>query len=231
MATHQTTTVVINSLLLTIFFSLALNARCIDNEQPLIPLIPYDAKAVAAQQFRRERAIQEEQRLRAAEAARQQTINDNDLMIAINEDNVEAATHLIYDKRANVNYTNATGWTPLTRACRNANVQMVILLLTANADPNQKNKHKFAPLTIACQLDKHAYTIAHLLLQVNANPNVHDRTRKTTPLQEAFFKNNTDLVELLLNAGAKAQSVWKICDQNRTDGITQLLRKASQPAQ
>jgi ankyrin repeat protein len=231
MATHQTTTVVINSLLLTIFLPLAVNARCIDNEQPLIPLIPYDAKAVAAEQFRRERAMQEEQRLRAAEAARQQTINDKALMIAVNKGNIETATHLIYDNRANVNYTDATGWTPLTRACRNANVQMVILLLTAKANPNQKNKHKFAPLTIACQLEENAYTIAHLLLQVNANPNVLDRTRKTTPLQQAFFKNNKELVELLLNAGANAESVWKICDQNRTDGITQLLRKASQPAQ
>jgi ankyrin repeat protein len=58
------------------------------------------------------------------------------LMTAVKADNTEEAKHLI-EKGADANSrTSPTGWSALHYAARDGNVELVLLLLNAGADPN-----------------------------------------------------------------------------------------------
>ncbi len=100
--------------------------------------------------------------------------------------------------------------TPLMLACRLGNLEMVKLLLAANADPNALNYD--VGTALSCAVSKRDFDIAKALIIGGVNPNL-GTIDDGTPLMRAVTKHDSRIVRFLLKSGA---------DTNITghDGIT-----------
>lgn len=217
MVKHTVTTVA-TFLLLTVFTQSPLVARIPDRSQLGLPSVTTDPALISPEEFRHEQAMQ------------QQHIRNNELINAVIAGNMRATEDAI-NQGADVNVITDSGWTPLTLACTqdsSRHAQIVLLLLSQHAKPNKTTRTGLTPLGLACKLNQFAYSNALALLNGRANPNTPSGPSKTLPLHTAFFKNNQDVVELLLQYGAKAKRVLKICPKERQDNIAKLLRAAAQ---
>ena len=94
--------------------------------------------------------------------------------------------------------TDAAG--ALHAAVRAGDVNEVLRLLTAGADPNAPDALGGAPLLTACWLG-HA-SIVSVLLSHGANVNAIHREAGASALEYAVLKGRPDIVEMLLRAGA-----------------------------
>jgi len=125
------------------------------------------------------------------------------LVKAANEDNLDAVREALLNHDANVR-DQSTQWTALECAVRNANREMIQLLLWAKADVNARDR---SGQTVLMMMGEEATTdIVWDLLNAGAKVNARDNDGDTA-LIEAARVNNTDLLKTLLDVGAKVNSV------------------------
>ena len=141
--------------------------------------------------------------------------NNTPLHYAVKNANLKIMSCLI-ESNANPNIQNGEGFTPLLILCSRQDassssaglVEMVNMLLNANADPNvQTASELWAPLHYACRGFKGSLKIANSLLKATANPNIQDKDGFTPLLvllnaEDKEPRNQYDLVNVLLKAGA-----------------------------
>ena len=95
------------------------------------------------------------------------------------------------------------GLTPLMVASSCGHLDMVDALIQAGADVNRQESHwGFTPLFFAVRGGK-SLTIVETLLEGNANPNVI--ADKKTPLDDANYKNQASISELLTKYGGQTR--------------------------
>jgi len=122
------------------------------------------------------------------------------LLWAAYHDNLDQARALLKAGAA-VGAANRYGVTPLALACRNGNTAMVEAFLAAGADPNLAGPGGETPLHTAARTGIPGPVKA--LLKAGAKPNTEpDRPTHQTALMWAASEGNTEVVELLLAAGA-----------------------------
>ncbi len=117
---------------------------------------------------------------------------------------------LLIEHGANINARDDFNETPLLNFAYDANVELVALLLSYNADPNIPNKNHYTPLLICLEPDTEIESraqITKLLLDNGAKPNVKTRFTETTPLYEAVKSNNIEAISFLLDAGADPNGI------------------------
>ncbi|CAB0029331.1 unnamed protein product [Trichogramma brassicae] len=122
------------------------------------------------------------------------------------------------------------GWTPLLEAIYNGKINLVEILLRRSACPNLVNDKGQTCLHIICRRDDDEENMAkmlfeicdekHQMVQVDAQDN-----EGWTPLHEAIFNGNMNLVEILLRRGAspnvadndKFTPLHAICERKNSD--------------
>jgi len=116
---------------------------------------------------------------------------------------LSAVTKLVGE---NINGYSSDGFTPLGYACFFGHVPIVQFLLAHGANPNlsSNNPMKVAPIHSAvANRDKEiAFACAYALIQYGADVNVQQHGG-WTPLHQAAHHGYTEVVQLLLRAGAK----------------------------
>jgi len=98
--------------------------------------------------------------------------------------------------RGVVNEKDGNGF--LHRAIDNNNLEMIALLLKANADPSVENKQKFTPIEYAA--NQHKWEYVRILVQQNVSE--QNNKAYNSALLIAVYSNNLDISELLLRKGA-----------------------------
>ncbi|HKP46186.1 MAG TPA: ankyrin repeat domain-containing protein [Pyrinomonadaceae bacterium] len=130
------------------------------------------------------------------------TLPRNPFIRAAQADDLEKVTELI--SRTNVNLRDEdSGTTALEHAVRNANREMVQLLLAAGADVNAKDS---AGETVVMMLDDDA--TADLIWDlINAGAKVNQKDNNgSTALMQAAETENIEAVRTLLDAGAEVEA-------------------------
>lgn len=121
---------------------------------------------------------------------------------AAQEDNLDVLTALIAGMDVNVR-DEGTGTTALEHAVKNANREMVQLLLSSGANVNAANA---AGETVLMMLDSDATTdLVWDLLNAGAGVNLKDSSG-TTALMQAAVTNNLEALKTLLDAGAEVNA-------------------------
>lgn len=124
------------------------------------------------------------------------------LVRAAQEDNLEALTALIAGMDVNLR-DKRSNTTALEHAVRNANREMVQLLISAGANVNLKNN---SGETVLMMLDGDATSdLVWDIINVGARVNSKDNSGNTA-LMQAATTNNLDAVETLLDAGAEVDA-------------------------
>jgi uncharacterized protein len=131
-----------------------------------------------------------------------------------------AMTERLLDAGANVNAANRNGATALTLACTHAGTAIVDRLLKAGADPS--GGPSGAPPLLACA-QRGAVPAVQMLIARGADVNAKDSWRGQTPLMWAAAENHSDLIEVLLAAGAAV-------DARSTGNFTALMFAVRQDA-
>jgi ankyrin repeat protein len=122
-----------------------------------------------------------------------------DLHAAVQKDSAEKVKELLATGKYQVNAKNANGVTPLHIAAFRGNLEVLNVLLKANADPNAVDDEGSTPL-------HQAVASGHIdcvkaLIQAGANINAKDNTL-STPLNVAAYHKFDDIAALLLESGA-----------------------------
>lgn len=104
-----------------------------------------------------------------------------------------------------LNEPDDEGITPVHYAVKAEKPDSVLALLKAKANLNIRAVDGTSPLTTVISRGYHADDVS-LLLQSNANPNLRNQVTDVTPLNLAISNKRPDLVELLLNHGAKLEA-------------------------
>ena len=121
-------------------------------------------------------------------------------------------TEYLLSKGANVNIRSRKGVTPLMRAAHNGNLQIAKVLLDHGAKVNLSDIYGFTALSYS--VGKGHLNMAKYLLYKGANAKLVPKKRQMTPLMQAAYNGNLQIIKVLLNNGAKV---------NLTDnGITAL---------
>jgi hypothetical protein len=136
---------------------------------------------------------------------------------AAQEDNLETLTGLIAGTDVNLR-DKRSGTTALEHAVRNANREMVQLLLSAGASVNSRNA---TGETVLMMLDPDATSdLVWDLINAGANVNLKDENGNTALMQAALSKN-LDVLKTLLDAGAEV-------DAKNEQGQTAMMLAASE---
>jgi hypothetical protein len=142
---------------------------------------------------------------------------DHPFIRAAQEDDLEALTALISGMDVNLR-DKITKTTALEHAVRNANREMVQLLISAGANANAKNE---SGETVLMMLDDDATAdLIWDLINAGAAVNVQDESGNT-PLMQVATANNLEVVKVLLDAGAEINTKNK-------SGRTALMLAASE---
>ena len=136
---------------------------------------------------------------------------------AAQEDNLEALTDLIAGRDVNLR-DQRSGTTALEHAVRNANREMVQLLLSSGANVNLKNA---SGETVLMMFDDDATSdLMWDLINAGAKVNLADNAGNTALMQAAMV-NNLEALKALLDAGAEV-------DIKNKQGRTALMLAASE---
>ena len=129
-------------------------------------------------------------------------ISKNDrLFDAINSENIQDIMDTLVSADIN-NENRGTARLPLVQACVNTNFEIVNLLIDFGADINKGN-----PLHQAIYDSEESTRIAKLLIEKGADIHaIDDHEDPPSPLTQAVYLNNYDIVELLLEKGADVNS-------------------------
>jgi ankyrin repeat protein len=115
---------------------------------------------------------------------------------------------------ATVDTPNNFGVTPLLAASRIGDPEMMAALLKAGADPSRGLPAGETPVAAAARAG--SVDGVKLLIERNVDLNAADTVQRTTPLMWAAVEGHTEVVDLLLKAGA---------DPNRQGHITSLTER------
>lgn len=126
-----------------------------------------------------------------------------------------------------INARNSSGYTPLTLACYNGNIE-VATLLAKNVENINANSDSGTPLMAA--VFKNDLKMTQMLLDLDANPNITD-PNKVTALHYAVQFMRSDFIKLLVSYGAdislkdnKGLSPWDYAIQQNDESILKLLK-------
>ena len=152
------------------------------------------------------------------------------LLWAAHRSNVEIARALVTAGAA-VDAANDYGITPLLQASRTGDAPMIDVLLRAGADPARAHPEGETPLMAAARSG--SLSAVRLLLARGVEVNAAERFQKTTALMWAAAEGHTDVVGLLLEAGADPNlqaHVTSLTDRHNADhptgGFTALMLAA-----
>lgn len=101
-----------------------------------------------------------------------------------------------------IDHRDEYGNTLLLVACQYRCEAIVRILLNKGADPNANNNSGARPLHFACYKETMSKSIAKLLLQNGANPEVNETTYGCTPLHYCAGTGDTDFCKMLISYGA-----------------------------
>ncbi|CAG2218602.1 unnamed protein product [Mytilus edulis] len=126
---------------------------------------------------------------------------------------------MLLNFETDVNISTSEGITPLMLACKENHISVVETLLVSNANVAQCNEDKCSPLEYACTPGN--TDIINVLLEHGANINWANKKELPlfilhknadinskdlfggTPLHEACFKGDNEIIKILLKKGAK----------------------------
>lgn len=131
---------------------------------------------------------------------------------------------------APVDEADDSGWTPLIIASSAGRENIVCLLLSKNADPNNRTATGHTAIHYAASRNR--YKIAEMLVSAQANLDVQDNTALATPLHRAASKGNLKIVKLLLENKCDTNlkdsegntPLHLACDEERTEVAELLLQ-------
>jgi ankyrin repeat protein len=153
------------------------------------------------------------------------------LFIASSQGKLQCVQYLL-DRQADVNARNYDNCSPLVASVRNGSLEVTELLLECqNVDLDAFTKDSgFSALHFACSASRQdlAKDLAKLLLDKGADPNPEIMERPTKcPLYWAVCRRNLDLVEMLVEAGAKVkgQGLIELAKIYRSVPILQYLKE------
>ena len=129
------------------------------------------------------------------------------LYLAVESADADAIGRLL-EKNANPNLADHKGWSPLHAAAGNPETTMMLLAHKANVDIQEQGLK--TPLHLAMTWETWSTTVAKLLLENRANPNLADGSGDTA-LHLAIMGPSEIVIQLMLDSGAD----FKI---NRRDG-------------
>ena len=139
-------------------------------------------------------------------------------------------------KHTKPDFRLSNGMTPLYAACGEGQIEIVKLLIKANADPNIPcNSENMTPLCAACVLGN--LKLVKILLNSKANPNYHNNELHPV-LCGAIESNCLEIVDILLKANANPDSrvgnkmttpLHYACLRRNLDIIKSLLRAKANP--
>ena len=142
------------------------------------------------------------------------------LLWAAHNSDVEMARVLIA-AGADVDAANRYGVTPLLDASRTGDAAMMALLLKSGADPAKANPDGETPLMAASRSG--SVDAVRLLLDRKVDVNAVESVQKTTALMRAAAEGHSDVVDVLLKAGADPNL------QGRVTSITQRSMNSDHP--
>jgi len=123
------------------------------------------------------------------------------LLLAVHNSDIEIVRALIAAK-ADVNAANKYGVTPLLDASRTGDAEVMGVLLKAGADPKRAHPDGETPLMAASRAG--SIPAVRSLLEQQVDVNAAENVQKTTALMRAAAEGHTDIVDVLLKAGADA---------------------------
>ncbi|CAB0029330.1 unnamed protein product [Trichogramma brassicae] len=122
------------------------------------------------------------------------------------------------------------GQTPLHEAMFNGNINLVEILMRRGANPNLADDNGYTPLHILCLREYDAVDLAKRFFEIGKEFNKPVKVDAQdnegwTPLHEAIFNGNMNLVEILLRRGAspnvadndKFTPLHAICERKNSD--------------
>ena len=159
-------------------------------------------------QIGRERLLEAETMLTQRRESDQQQVDSEQLMAAVNNDNLATVKQLIASGvDVEQRYPRVNGFndhhTPLLVACRDGHTEIAVELLKAGADVNA-----IEPVFGAVPLHKsvyngHAYITQILVEQPGINLNFQGATNGYTPLHDSLWHGYDQCAEILMNAKAR----------------------------
>ena len=121
------------------------------------------------------------------------------LLLAVHNSDIEIVRALIAAK-ADVNAANKYGVTPLLDASRTGDAEVMGVLLKAGADAKRAHPDGETPLMATARAG--SVPGVRALLEQQVDVNATENLQKTTALMRAAAEGHTDIVDLLLKAGA-----------------------------
>ncbi|MBV8801725.1 MAG: ankyrin repeat domain-containing protein, partial [Gammaproteobacteria bacterium] len=119
---------------------------------------------------------------------------------AVSKNNIRIVKTLLKKKEININKKNINGITPLMYACKAGHLELLNILLEAEADINLLDYKENGILNWAV-INGHVKVVEVLLKQKRINLNQQNR-EGLSPLMEASIKGDLHMVNILLKAGA-----------------------------
>jgi ankyrin repeat protein len=132
---------------------------------------------------------------------------DRQLIDAVKNSDAHAVRSMI-QQHADVNATEADGFTALHWAAQRDNLEIANLLIAAGANVKAASQYNITPLSLACTNGDAA--MIERFLKAGADPNATSEEGQTA-LMTASLTGKVDAVKLLLTRGAKvnAKEPWK----------------------
>ena len=141
-------------------------------------------------------------------------------LIRATQDDDQAAVAELLTQKADVNFRDEEGATPLAWSAVRSNAETARLLLRAGANPNLRNDLGVGPLSLA--IANGALSLVRLLVESGADPNLA-RENGETPLMAAARLGQTESVKRLLEHGADVNA------REKRFGQTALMWAAGHP--
>ncbi len=141
---------------------------------------------------------------REVEPVRPPIPSDEQLLEAIESGDIEQ-TEILLKQGANPNAEREWSGSALGMAATNGNLKLVQLLISHGANVNYCDQEGLTPLHWAAFRDlEETCEISRFLLDCGARPNATDPDGRTPLMLAVAYKENVDLVKLLLERGADA---------------------------
>eukprot|EP00940_MAST-03C_sp_MAST-3C-sp2_P003576 g3576.t1 len=150
-------------------------------------------------------------RLLKAGAEASSVCNGCPTLFAAAQNGCVEVVRLLTKAGARVSATDAQGYSALHIACVRGHIEIVSHLIECRADVNGHTADGSTALSIASQ--QGFAHIVSLLLRANASVNCAAKKSIAHPLHEAISKNHSNVVKLLIDAGA---DVNKACSSGKT---------------